>query len=527
MLFDNNELYINIYQALEQFNLINYKLYNIVILSNYLLSELLIIVWILFTLWILNWEILKVFTLNSIQGLYEDFYSFILNVIKQNIGVFYYAFYCILIFWLFGKNNIVYAYDISSRLNDCNIVTIGSSKYFYYQKFYLSYFRTMESFYCIKDEDFFKKVLINNFSSLNINFHSSHDILKLKLSKQSSLSFNKRSGTEYIYNIYHNIFKKEDIICNENIGNLSARIRILDCNLIQYNFVNHTYGKQYLNIVENEDIFKKLSKLDNFYKFKTTGLFKWSQDINIKSHLYGLQKYYHLLVIEYGKLNLLKLYMNLYNNYVWYNLEKKIFFFDKLYIKSPIFDKLYFSEDRINVILRLNFTNLVSWCNLDTMKASSPNEFFCQLITHPKMLYSLIIELNKYNDYNNKEIIVIKHIKSWTKLIYEDVLIYNSWLEDLNTHIPNISLKFPNNFLVLKNLGFSECKCLEDIYTKFVNINEDIFIQSWNQTIENIKYLENNNFSLMKFQINMLNTKLGLLKTKLGLLNIKISWKMM
>lgn len=85
MSFLNLISYINIYQALEQFNIINYKVFSI-ILPNYVLSEIVIIISTLFVLLLINLKNLNLLTKSFVQILYEQLYLFVLNVIKQNIG---------------------------------------------------------------------------------------------------------------------------------------------------------------------------------------------------------------------------------------------------------------------------------------------------------------------------------------------------------------------------------------------------------------------------------------------------------
>lgn len=73
------------YQALEQFKVINYQLFNYNI-ANYTVSLAILVLFILFIIFMLNLKNIMFLTQSFVQIIFEELYIFVLNVIKQNIG---------------------------------------------------------------------------------------------------------------------------------------------------------------------------------------------------------------------------------------------------------------------------------------------------------------------------------------------------------------------------------------------------------------------------------------------------------
>jgi ATP synthase subunit 6 len=75
------------YQALEQFKVINYPLFSYNILPNYVVSLIVLLSLIILTIFLLNFKNIMFLTQSFIQIIFEEMYIFVLNVVKQNIGV--------------------------------------------------------------------------------------------------------------------------------------------------------------------------------------------------------------------------------------------------------------------------------------------------------------------------------------------------------------------------------------------------------------------------------------------------------
>jgi ATP synthase subunit 6 len=73
------------YQALEQFKVINYQLFSYNI-PNYIVSLAVLVLFILFIIFMLNLKNIMFLTQSFVQIIFEELYLFVLNVIKQNIG---------------------------------------------------------------------------------------------------------------------------------------------------------------------------------------------------------------------------------------------------------------------------------------------------------------------------------------------------------------------------------------------------------------------------------------------------------
>ena len=73
------------YQALEQFKVINYQLFHYNI-ANYTVSLAILVLFILFIIFMLNLKNIMFLTQSFVQIIFEELYIFVLNVIKQNIG---------------------------------------------------------------------------------------------------------------------------------------------------------------------------------------------------------------------------------------------------------------------------------------------------------------------------------------------------------------------------------------------------------------------------------------------------------
>jgi ATP synthase subunit 6 len=73
------------YQALEQFKVINYQIFSYNI-PNYIVSLCTLILFFLLITFMLNLKNIMFLTQNFVQIIFEELYMFVLNVIKQNIG---------------------------------------------------------------------------------------------------------------------------------------------------------------------------------------------------------------------------------------------------------------------------------------------------------------------------------------------------------------------------------------------------------------------------------------------------------
>lgn len=73
------------YQALEQFKIINYQLFSYNI-PNYIVSLTVLVLFILFIIFMLNLKNIMFLTQSFVQIIFEELYIFVLNVIKQNVG---------------------------------------------------------------------------------------------------------------------------------------------------------------------------------------------------------------------------------------------------------------------------------------------------------------------------------------------------------------------------------------------------------------------------------------------------------
>ena len=74
------------YQALEQFKIINYQVFSYNI-PNYIISLTSLFIFFLLVTLMLNMKNIMFLTQNFVQIMFEELYMFVLNVIKQNIGV--------------------------------------------------------------------------------------------------------------------------------------------------------------------------------------------------------------------------------------------------------------------------------------------------------------------------------------------------------------------------------------------------------------------------------------------------------
>jgi ATP synthase subunit 6 len=74
------------YQALEQFKVINYQIFSYNI-PNYIVSLGTLIFFFLLVTFMLNLKNIMFLTQNFVQIIFEELYMFVLNVIKQNIGI--------------------------------------------------------------------------------------------------------------------------------------------------------------------------------------------------------------------------------------------------------------------------------------------------------------------------------------------------------------------------------------------------------------------------------------------------------
>src|ERR1700712_4107328 len=73
------------FQALEQFKVINYQIFSYNI-PNYIISLCVLIFFFILITFMLNLKNIMFLTQNFIQIIFEELYMFVLNVIKQNIG---------------------------------------------------------------------------------------------------------------------------------------------------------------------------------------------------------------------------------------------------------------------------------------------------------------------------------------------------------------------------------------------------------------------------------------------------------
>lgn len=74
------------YQALEQFKVINYQIFSYNI-PNYIVSLSILVIFFLLITFMLNLKNIMFLTQNFVQIIFEEIYMFVLNVIKQNIGI--------------------------------------------------------------------------------------------------------------------------------------------------------------------------------------------------------------------------------------------------------------------------------------------------------------------------------------------------------------------------------------------------------------------------------------------------------
>ena len=74
------------FQALEQFKVINYPIFSYNIIPNYIISLCVLLCFFILITFMLNLKNIMFLTQNFIQILFEELYMFVLNVIKQNIG---------------------------------------------------------------------------------------------------------------------------------------------------------------------------------------------------------------------------------------------------------------------------------------------------------------------------------------------------------------------------------------------------------------------------------------------------------
>lgn len=74
------------YQALEQFKVINYQIFSYNI-PNYIVSLSILVFFFLLVTFMLNLKNIMFLTQNFVQIIFEEIYMFVLNVIKQNIGI--------------------------------------------------------------------------------------------------------------------------------------------------------------------------------------------------------------------------------------------------------------------------------------------------------------------------------------------------------------------------------------------------------------------------------------------------------
>jgi len=73
------------YQALEQFKIINYQIFSNYI-PNYIISLCVLVLFFLFITYLINLKNIMFLTQSFLQIIFEELYLFVLNVVKQNIG---------------------------------------------------------------------------------------------------------------------------------------------------------------------------------------------------------------------------------------------------------------------------------------------------------------------------------------------------------------------------------------------------------------------------------------------------------
>lgn len=74
------------YQALEQFKLINYQIFSYNILPNYVVSLGVLFLFFLFVNFLIDLRNIMFLTQSFVQIIFEELYMFVLSVVKQNIG---------------------------------------------------------------------------------------------------------------------------------------------------------------------------------------------------------------------------------------------------------------------------------------------------------------------------------------------------------------------------------------------------------------------------------------------------------
>lgn len=75
------------YQALEQFKIINYQIFSNNVLPNYVVSLSILLLFFLFVTLLINLKNIMMITSSFVQIIFEELYLFVLNVVKQNIGL--------------------------------------------------------------------------------------------------------------------------------------------------------------------------------------------------------------------------------------------------------------------------------------------------------------------------------------------------------------------------------------------------------------------------------------------------------
>jgi ATP synthase subunit 6 len=75
-----------LYQALEQFKIINYNIFSYNILPSYVVSLSILFIFFLFVTSITNLKNIMFLTQSFVQIIFEELYMFVLSVVKQNIG---------------------------------------------------------------------------------------------------------------------------------------------------------------------------------------------------------------------------------------------------------------------------------------------------------------------------------------------------------------------------------------------------------------------------------------------------------
>jgi len=77
----------NIYQALEQFKVINYQIFSYNIVPNYVMALSVLFLFFLFVYFLINLKNIMFLSQSFIQIVFEELYMFVLSIIKQNIGI--------------------------------------------------------------------------------------------------------------------------------------------------------------------------------------------------------------------------------------------------------------------------------------------------------------------------------------------------------------------------------------------------------------------------------------------------------